>query len=470
MLAAVLVLGTMLAAGCQKSEEADVVVVGGGGAGLAAAVSAAENGAKVILIEKMPMLGGNTIRSGGAYNAVDPERQKAQGIEDSVDKHFEQTFKGGDEKADPKLVRVLVENALAGLKWLESYGMKFQDKIFAVIGATWPRSHQAVDPSGTGFIKTLKAAAEKLGVKIYLETRATELITDSSGRVVGVKAETKDKKPITFKAKKGVVLATGGFSANVEMRTKYNPKLTANIPTTNHPGATGDGIVMAEKIGAATVGMEYIQLLSLATPGTGSLQGCVTIGIDSVIFVNKQGVRFVKEDARRDVLAEAVLAQEGGMYYMINDSKIVGETNQFGEKIEDLIKQGLVFKADTLKELAQKIGVPADALEKTVADFNKMVQTKNDPQFGRTVFANTIDKGPFYACPRVPAVHHTMGGLKINEKTEVISKDGKVIPGLYAAGEVTGGIHGSNRLGGNALPDTIVFGRIAGKNAALAGK
>lgn len=447
-----------------KTQETDVVVIGAGGAGLAAALAAAEEGAKVIVLEKMSIVGGNTLRSGGAYNAVDPELQKPAGIEDSIDKHYEQTLQGGDNLAEPKLVRVLVEGSPKGLKWLKDHGMKFQDKISSVVGSLWPRTHQAVDPAGSGYINTLKNACEKKGVKIHLDTKATELIKDDDGKVAGVKAQDKDKNNLEFKARKGVVIASGGFSANVDMRSKYNPKLTKEFPTTNHPGATGDGITMGEKVNADLVGMKYIQLIPIATK-SGTIQKGVTINIDNVAFINKDGKRFINEDNRRDKLSDAILKQPEGMYFMVNDSKIVKDVNEYGEKIEELIKGKSVFKADTLKELAEQIDVPAETLEKTIDEFNKNVDAKKD-EFGRKVWKNKIDKAPFYATPRCPAVHHTMGGLKINEKAQVINKDDKVIPGLYAAGEVTGGIHGSNRLGGNALPDIIVFGRIAGENIA----
>lgn len=444
--------------------QADVVVIGAGGAGLAAALAAAEKGADVIVLEKMSIVGGNTLRSGGAYNAVDLKLQKAEGIEDSIEKHYQQTLQGGDNLGDPKLVRVLVEGAPKGLEWLKDHGMKFQNKISSVVGSLWPRTHQAVDPAGSGYIKTLKNACEKKDVKIYLDTKATELIKDDNGKVTGVKAQDKNKNNLEYKAKKGVVIATGGFSANVSMRSKYNPKLTKEFPTTNHPGATGDGITMGEKVNADLVGMKYIQLIPIATK-SGTIQKGVTINIDNVAFVNKEGKRFINEDNRRDKLSDAILKQPESMYFMINDSKIVKDVNEYGENIEELIKGKSIFKADTLKELAEKIDVPADALEKTIEEFNKSVDAKSD-EFGRKVWENKIDKAPFYATPRCPAVHHTMGGLRINEKAQVVDKDGKVIPGLYAAGEVTGGIHGSNRLGGNAIPDIIVFGRIAGENIA----
>ena len=452
-----------------KAEEADVVVIGAGGAGLAAAVSAAEKGAEVIVVEKMPAIGGNTMRSGGIFNAVDPEKQKAQGIEDSIEKHISDTLKGGDNVADPALVTVLCENALDRLQWLESYGMKFDDEIVQGTGALWPRTHQSLDPGGTGFVKTLKAAADKLGVKFYLETQATELVTNDQGRVVGVKCEDKDKKPVEYTARKGVVVASGGFAANVEMRKKYNPNLTSEVPSTNQPGATGDGIIMAEKLGADLVGMEYIQVHPLCEPVTGQLRGRArsTGAINNIIVVNQDGLRFVSEEARRDDFTAAILKQKDGLVYEINDAQIAIGNNQWGENIEELVKEGKVTKTETIEELEQALKMPAGNLEKTIAAFNKMVENKQDPDFGRTLFDKKIEQGPFYAVARVPSVHHTMGGLKINTEAQVLKKDGSVIPGLYAAGEVTGGIHGGNRLGGNALADIIVFGSIAGRNAAV---
>lgn len=441
----------------QVTKQADVVVIGAGGAGISAAVAAAEIGAKVIILEKMPMIGGNTIRSGGAYNAVDVQKQKSQNIEDYVYKHYIDTYEGGDKKGEPKLIKHLVENSLSGKKWLESYGMKFNENIGSVVGSLWSRTYQASDPAGTGYINALKEAVDKYKIEILLNTKATELIMDN-GKVVGVKAEG-EKNLYEVKSKKAIVMATGGFSANVDMRTKYNPNLTEDIKTTNHPGATGDGIVMGEKVGANLVGMEYVQLLPMAIELIGP-----TINIESAIFVNKKGNRFINEDNRRDKLCEAILKQEDGQYYMINDSQIIKETNELGEKVSDLIEKGIVKKADNLEELAEAIEIPFENLKGTIKEFNKSVDNKKDI-FGRKMWKNKIEKGPFYATLRYPAVHYTMGGLKINEKTQVLDKSGKAISGLYAAGEVTGGIHGKNRLGGNALPDTIVFGRIAGKNA-----
>ncbi|HYE12349.1 MAG TPA: flavocytochrome c [Patescibacteria group bacterium] len=455
-------------------KKADVVIIGGGGAGLAAAVSAHQNGAKVLVLEKMPKVGGNTIISGAAFNAVDSKRQTAAGIADSIEKHYTQTFEGGDKLAKPEMVRTFVEKAYPALEWLESLGMKFKDEIFTVLGALWPRSHKPIEPLGTGYINTYMnyIKANSGDIEIMLNTTATELIVED-GKVVGVKADNQDGK-ITAIANKGVVVATGGFGANIPMRDKFNkiwPSLT-NIKTTNHPGATGDGMLMAEKIGAKLIGMEQIQLLPMGDPKTGSLSGNIEQGVENRIFVNKEGNRFVDEGARRDVMTKALFEQKDSTMWVILDkhSYPTGDTkNNFNETIDQLVAEGRAYKADTLEDLAKQIGVSPENLKESVEGFNKAVGSGAPDQFGRTLFKDKIDTAPFYAGARVPTVHHTMGGIEINPSAQVLDTNGKVISGLYAAGETTGGIHGSNRLGGNALPDTVVFGKIAGESAA-AGK
>lgn len=455
-------------------KKADVVVIGAGGAGLAAAVSAHQNGARVLVLEKMPKVGGNTIISGAAYNAVDSKRQIAAGIDDSVEKHYMQTYEGGDKLGKPELVRTFVEKAYPTLEWLEGMGMKFKDEIFTVLGALWPRSHKPVEPLGTGYINTYMnyIKAHDSDIEIMLNTKATELVIEK-GRIVGVKAENENGRVIAL-ADKGVIIATGGFGANVQMRDKYNkiwPGLTG-LRTTNHPGATGDGIVMAEKAGASLIGMDQIQLLPMGDPVTGSLSGNIEQGVENRIFVNKDGNRFVDEGARRDVMTKALFQQRDAYMWVILDkhSYPTGSTkNNFNESIDWLVKEGRAFKADTLEELAEQIGVNPANLVKAVEDFNKVAEGRIPDPFGRTLFMDKIDTAPFYAGARVPTVHHTMGGIEINTNAQVLDRNGRIIPGLYAAGEVTGGIHGSNRLGGNALPDTAVFGKIAGESAA-AGK
>lgn len=452
---------------------ADVIVIGGGGAGLAAAVTANQEGSTVIVLEKMPKVGGNTIMAGGALNAVDDGSDTALANEDSVQKHYDQTMSGGDNLGDPELVRTLVGNAWDGVEWLKSLGMEFQDGVFTVTGGLWPRAHKPVDPVGTGFFKTYNKYIEAHeGIEVMLNTTATEIQKGENGIVNTVIAKGKTGNTLTFHANKAVVVATGGFSKNVELRETYNtqwPSLDGTIKSTNHEGATGDAVPMLEKLGAEFVQMENIQLLPLGDPETGSLSGNIEFDVERRIFVNKNGDRFVNEGGRRDDMTLALFDQPDNYMWIVMDSDCYptgDEVNNFNESVNDLISQGRAVKGETLEELAEKMNVPAENLIAAVEDFNTHAEDKSTDDFGRTLYSTLIDTSPYYAAPRVPTVHHTMGGVKITTDTEVVGKDGSVIPGLYAAGEVTGGIHGANRLGGNALTDTVVFGRIAGKNAA----
>lgn len=477
-----IILVTSLVAGCANNndskpesvaeiieEEFDVVIVGGGGAGLAAAAAASQEGAKVVVVEKMSMLGGNTLRSGGVYNAVNPKLQEKQGIEDSIDKFFQQTYEGGDKKAKEELVRLMVENATTDLDWLESMGVEFEPEVHAALGAMWPRSHGTIGSAGSPFIDAFKNTAESNGAKIYTNTTAEELEVED-GRVVGVKAINDKGQKYLFKANKGVVLATGGFSANVDLRMKYNPNLGPELPNTNQPGSTGDGILMAEKVDANLIHMEFIQVNPFGDPEDGSLLGCLFPSVNDMIYVNKEGKRFVNEGERRDRITEAQINQPDSTMFIISDARSLPKdgVSLFGEDVEQLIEQGKLVIADTIEELAEKIEVPADNLKTTVEAFNQAVDTKHDKEFGRPAnyLTQKLEQSPFVANKRMPSVHHTMGGLDIDTKARVLNKDGNPVPGLYAAGEVCGGIHGANRLGGNAITEIVVFGRIAGISAA----
>ena len=490
---------------------ADLIIVGAGGAGLSAAVTAKDLDVKnVLVLEKMPVIGGNTLRCASAFNAADPDRQKAlpmtETLKEAVVKaisekpvseehaklmadvkakyeaylksgsktlfdcpewHALQTYNGGDKVGQIPLIRQYSNNVLDTLHWMQSKGSPVMDRVSQGAGALWQRTHQLDAPAGLGLIDPLYQSAVKQGVNFKLGMRVQDLILNDKGRVIGVTATDKVGNKYEFTSKDGVILATGGYSQNKEMRRKSAPHLTPEMVSTNQPGATGDGIVIATRHGADTTGMNYVQVYPLATPGTGALQGRARkmSGLDDVIDVNKNGERFVKEDARRDEFVAAIKKQPGGVVYDINDSSIVKPLNSFNEDVETLVSIGRIYKADSLAGLAKQLGMPADKLEATVAEFNKMVEAKNDPKFGRKLFDRPIVKPPFYATPRAPSIHHTMGGLQISTNAQVLDKNGKPIPGLYAAGEVTGGIHGSNRLGGNATADVLTFGRIAAKSA-----
>ena len=499
-------------AGKTVQKTADVIVVGGGGAGLSAAIAACQNNAKVILIEKTALLGGNTIRAGGPYNAVDPERQanvqpaseaamkslerllkvspkndlhkkyqdqlqkeldaykaqKPNHLFDCLALHILQTYDGGDYAGKIEFIEKMCSESLNAAEWLESNGLVWRDTIVTVPGGLWPRAHVPQNAAGSDYINTNKKLAEKIGVEIILNCKGESLIK-KDGRITGVKAVQSNGTQVILNAKKAVVLASGGFAASKEMRKKYNSLLNENLGTTNNPANTGDGITMAEKVNANLIGMEYIQCLPLGNPETGGLNGWIGgIGVEYYYQVNKSGKRFMAEDGRRDVMTKALLEQPGSFSYVIADSHVTFKDgkNLWGDDVEKLVADKKIFRADTIEDLAKQIGIDPAVLKQTNDAFNKAVEAGKDNEFGRSLFGQKMDKAPFYASPRMPTVHHTMGGIEINLDTQVLDKNGNVIPGLYAAGEVTGGIHGKNRLGGNALVDIHVFGRIAGTNAA----
>ena len=463
-----------VAQGAQQRESeytADVLVVGGGGAGLTAAIEAADAGANVMLIEKMPRVGGNTLISGAEYAAPGNWLQKAQGIEDSADLMYEDTLKGGDNENDPALVRVLADNALAGAEWLkDEVKVDFEDYMLFFGGHSVERSLVPAGASGVELVNKLQAAAEQRNIPIHLDTKATELLQDENGNVVGVKA-TYNGQEITYHAK-AVVLATGGFGANVEMRKQYNPDMGEEILSTNSVGSTGDGIVMAQAIGAEAVDMSYIQTYPTCDIETGSLLYVGDVRLEGrSILVNLEGERFVEELERRDVISKAVTQQTGGVSYMFWDAAGMTESGvdvQHKDEYETLIAKKMLVKADTIEEAADFFGIDATALKATVERYNEFATNGKDLDFNKRGTLVPFGEGPYYIMVSMPAVHHTMGGLKINTTAQVLNEDSTPIAGLYAAGEVTGDIHGTNRLGSNAIADCTVFGRIAGQTAAAA--
>lgn len=457
----VVLFGTVVQAASTVTElNTDIVVVGAGGAGLTAAVIAKDNGADVIVLEKMPYIGGNTLRATGGLNAAGTKYQKAAGIEDTPDIHFEDTMKGGYHKNNPTLVRIMVDFANDAVEWLNRLGANLVNVAISG-GSTNPRSHAPEGGAAVGpaIVDTLEQAAKDRDIQILMNTTATELITDANGAVVGVKATSKEKGELVINAK-AVIMATGGFGANPEMVTRYAPNLEG-FATTNHPGATGEGILMAVEIGAATVQMENIQTHPTVVPKMGIMITEAVRGTGAIL-VNRQGERFINELSTRDVVSKAILEQENGTAFLLFDQGVRDNL----KAIESYVQMRLLTEADNLDELADKLNIPADALKATVAKYNNFVATGEDSDFGRHNLVRKLETAPFYAVEVTPAIHHTMGGLAINTKTEVLDTNGNPIPGLYAAGEVTGGIHGGNRLGGNAVTDIIVFGRIAGEQAA----
>lgn len=458
-----------------KESTYDVVVIGAGGAGFSAAIEAKNAGANVVLLEKMPAVGGNSLISGAEMNAAKNWVQPKLGInDDSPELHAEDTYKGGDMKGDMNVIKVMTHNALNAAKWCRDYlGVRFEDdNLFFFGGHSRKRALIPVGHTGTEFITKFQAKADELGIPVITNMKAEELIKDKSGRVVGVKA-TMNGASYTFNAKGGVVLATGGFGANPEMVKKYNPKIDERFKTTDAPGTTGEALYMAERAGAQLVNMGYIQTYPICDPISGVIELIADARFDGAIMLNQEGKRFVEELQRRDVLSEAILKQTGGYCWVLWNDKIGSISNTVKEhptEYEAFTKQGIMATCDDLKCVADFTKIPFDSLKGTVNRVSSMTGKGNDKDFNHRSGLVDMTQGKYYVIKAVPSVHHTMGGVRINEKAQALTAEGKAIPGLWAAGEVTGVTHGTNRLGGNAYTDIIVFGRIAGKAAAEAAK
>lgn len=453
-----------------EEKEYDVVVVGAGGAGMIAAIEAKSQGANVAIIEKNPFVGGNTLVSGGEFNAPNSWVQELMGVEDSVEQYIEDTLSGGDYEGNEELVRIMAENISADGEWLRDYvEVEFiEDYLMHFGGHSVPRAIYPIGGSGIELIQKLERKVHEMEIPLYTKTKANDLIVDENNRVIGVSAENPEGKMINFYGTNGVVLTTGGFGANLEMVQKYNDVIDDRYKSTNQKGATGDGIILGQEIGADVTDMAFVQTYPTCNPLTGHLSYVADTRFDGAILVNKGGERFVEEMDRRDVISEAILAQEDTFGYLMWDETIRNNSNMdsYLTEFENLEKYGLVVKADTIEEAAAFFEIDAETLKSTIERYNGFVEKGEDEDFQRRGNLAALKEGPYYIQQVTPAIHHTMGGLRINGDAKVISTEGEWIEGLYAAGEVTGGVHGKNRLGGNAISDLIVFGRIAGRNAA----
>ena len=491
-------------------ETVDVVVVGAGGAGMTAAITATDAGKKVIVVESQPIAGGNSVRSTGGMNAAktpyqdknefkeaagvektlataaekfadnatitalaatvksqwDAYQANPQGYFDSVELMELDTLIGGKGKNNPELVKALAENSAAAIEWLASIGAEVKN-VGAFGGASVKRIHRPVNADGkvtavgAYIVPILEKNLQDRNVQFLFDTTANEIIM-KDGKAVGIKATGKDGNKVTINAK-SVVIATGGFGANAEMVEKYKPELKG-FATTNAEGAQGQGIDMATAVGAATVDMDQIQIhptVHIEEDGNAHL---ITEGLrgDGAILVNAEGKRFYDEVSTRDKVSAAIIAQPEKSAWLVVDQSMVDKS----AVIAGYIKSGYTVTGATYEELAKAMGVDETTFVSTMNTWNQAVEAKSDAEFNRTSFANPLTAAPYYAIKITPAVHHTMGGIVINPKAEVLNEKGEAISGLFAAGEVTGGVHGANRLGGNAVADFTVFGRIAGQSAA----
>ena len=444
----------------KKNEElkTDIVIIGAGGAGMTAAINAKQAGKDVILLEKMPYAGGNTTKATGGMNAAETHYQAEQGIDDSVEQFVEDTMEGGHNINDRDLVETMAENSAEGIDWLDSIGAPLPKVSFSG-GATNARIHAPEDGSGVGayLVTSMLKKVNELGIDVMYNTKATELISQD-GTVTGVKAESHDTN-YTINAK-AVILATGGFGNNEDMIVQYREDLKGTV-TTSAPGITGDGIVMAEEVGADLVDIDQIQLHPTVEQKTSML---ITESVrgDGAILVNQDGKRFTDELLTRDVVSAAELEQPGSYAYIIFDQRL----REGLKATEKYISTGITVEGETIEDLAEKIDVDPKTLAETLSNWNKYVADKNDPDFGRTTgMEMDLSQAPYYAIKIAPGIHHTMGGVHIDTSAKVIDTDGNAIPGLFAAGEVVGGVHGGNRIGGNAVADIVVFGKIASDSA-----
>lgn len=447
----------------------DVIVVGGGGAGLAAAVSAAQHKASVCLIEKLPLLGGDTLRSTGYFSCVEPRRQRLSGVEDSVELHYKQTMEAGGNLADPKIVKKMVREAPATIVWLEQFGVLFQDAVYEIYGAGHKRCLKPLLPRGTAYVRALSQAAAALGVKTMLETRLTDIHFDEQQRAIGISAISSRNELLQLRARRGIVLACGGFGANADM-VAANAPILAGLPTDNSPGSTGDALVLAKQYDLALEGLSYVECVAGNPPGR-KTHARLFLPAD-FILINDNGERFVEEDALRAELTQAILKQPNRRCFTVFDRQGVDRLDPISQKgLYQALVADEAFNADTLEELAHLMRVPSQRFEAEVKRYNNLsVQSPLNASQGNNkcsrVGCTPLLKAPYWAYEVGLTVHYTPGGLVVNDRSEVLRNDGRPVPGLWAAGEVTGSVHGANRLGGNGLADALTFGRLAGLSAA----
>ncbi|MDR1573822.1 MAG: flavocytochrome c [Clostridiales Family XIII bacterium] len=465
-------IGSSFGAPAEWTEETDVVVVGSGFAGLAAAAEAALAGARTVVLEKMAHFGGNSLISGGGYCCWDSKlklREKLGLGDDSWQSHMRDTLRGGAYYNDPELVEVLVREAPEGLDWLVDAGAVFEDTLPRIGGHSAHRSHQGKNSSGAHIVQALKRLATERGADLRLNAKVTGIWRkDANACVSGVRVVSEGVTR-DIRALRGVILASGGYGRDLALRLNNNPRLVESLNCTNHSGATGEMIRHAKAIGADTVHMAFVQLYPCAAPRNGAMDrfafDCYSGPGYGLIYVNRAGERFVNELAGRDEVSDAqVLCGEKPTWSVLN-GRIFEKLTTPPKTIQKGIDSGRLLKGDSLSALAEKAGLPPAALENSVRAHNGAITAQEDTLFHKPMspYMIPLEEPPFYALAQWPAVHYCMGGIRINAQCGVFDIWGDLIPGLYAAGEVCGGIHGANRLGGNAIAECVVFGRRAGK-------
>lgn len=444
-------VATVRAQEFRPAAAADVLVVGGGAAGLSAAVAAVEKKASVLVLEKAGFLGGDTLISGGYFNAVDPRRQAPQGIRDSEDFFRDQILAAGDGRNTPEVAGVLARESAVTLAWLERLGMKFLPQVFEVYGSRWPRAHKPVQPRGTGYVQTLSEALLTRGGRVMTETPVETILREAdTGRLLGVRA-VRNGHYVEMAARRGVVLAAGGFGANRALIRRWAPE-TADLATDSQPQMTGDMISAAEAVGARIINMTCVECVPGSPP---EFRYPIRLDYlpDAMIIVNGEGRRFVEETQGRRAIAEAVLKEQarGQVCWCIASQQAVDRFDPVSQK--NLLRglyAGVAWREKTAAALVRRLGMPS-VLEKEMAAAGK---------------ERLMTKGPFWAVKLYLRIHTTLGGIATDAGARVLDTTGNAIPGLWAAGETVGSVHGAERIGGNGLAAACTFGRLAGASAA----
>ncbi|MBP3439360.1 MAG: flavocytochrome c [Sutterella sp.] len=443
-----------------RTEAADLVIVGGGGAGMAAAIEGARLGMKVVLLEKMPIIGGSSLLSTGGMNVTGSAQQKAAGIKDSTETFIKDTLHVGKGKNDQSLLRVLGDHSSEALEWFEKLGgeLKLDPGVYG--GCSAARMHfTPTGGIGKYMVRYMKPALEKSGADVRLNSQVVRLEKDADGRVTGVLIKGKNTGLYRINAR-AVVLTTGSYANNGEIVSKYHPEFFGMV-TSAQPGSHGDGIFLGKAAGAQVNHLERVQVHPNIASGT-SLMITLAMRTNGGILVNNQGKRFFNDNAPRNELGAAMLKQPAQKVWLIYDDAVVAKRAKVHHGYETL---GLVTEADSAEALAEKLGLPAKAFADTMKRYAGFVKNGKDEDFGRKELPEPLNQGKLYAIDVVPAIGGTLGGLRTDTSTRVLDEKGAPIPGLFAAGEVVGDWHGEDRYGGNAVTGNIVFGRMAAQQA-----
>lgn len=451
--------------------ETDVVVVGAGLAGYCAALQAAQDNLKVVLVEKMPEVGGTSGMSGGLFAFAGTDLQKEHGIEDSNEKYFDDLRRVGNYMNDEELLRVYIDNQLETYHWLKDCGVKFEHPE-ASSGQSVPRSHPT---KSREVIKTLAERASESGfTQLITASPVTKLVRlQENSRVEGVVVQSGGKE-MAIRGKRAVILTAGGFSRNQKLLKTFAP-MQVGVNTVCGKGCMGDGLLMAWKLGADLRDMAYVKSTFGNHPDSGSERHLLLFPVyRGAIAVNKKGKRFVNESFSYKLLGDACLAQPDAMSYQVFDQTVMDKTSPgvLTFDFEEALRDGYMIKGDSISDLAGKIGVDGGALAETINKYNSDIAGGCVDEFGRTAMSNQfgslvkLDKAPFYAYPSVNVMLGTYCGLGVNSKMEVLDVFGNAIEGLYAAGEVMGGFHGAAYMTGSGLGKAAIYGRLAAKSAA----